>query len=246
MGHYPSKEDADRMCQQLHDDGYSLARPVEVQEREQASAAVAASPSQESPLSLRHESTTAPETLRSAEPTTASRSSGEHWRIRAMSKLPSREAAESLKEQFEKDNFAPADVEQQGKTYTVVVGDFPSERAAQKALTELKAAGGYQPEGVQRSEPRAATADGSAGSSGSHTIWRVLVDSFDKSDDAEKSKEEMLMEDGYGDVEVQTHGDRFRLLMGHFPSKEDAERLCQQLHDDGYAYAKIVEVLQSE
>lgn len=171
--------------------------------------------------------------------------SSERWRIRIMSNIPERGTADSLKEQLDKDQFTPVDIVQQGKTYTVLVGDFPSERAAQQGLTELKTAGGYQPEAVQKSAPKPAAGGASAGSGPAKT-WRVLVNSFDKSDDAEKSKEKMLTEDGYAGVEVQKEGSSFKLLMGRFPSKEDADRMCQQLHDDGYALAKALEVQERE
>lgn len=172
-----------------------------------------------------------PMAARTAHPITAGNGpSSERWRIRVMSNIPEKGTAYSLREQLKKDGVAPVDVlernqtytvcgtgetvrmpldvEQQDRKYTVMAGDFPSERAAQQALAALKTPGGYRPEGVQKIAPK--TRDGGSVRVGEfRRIWRVFIDSFGKSDFAEQGKERMLTEDGYAGVEIQREGNQF-------------------------------------
>ncbi|MCX7717283.1 MAG: SPOR domain-containing protein [Candidatus Sumerlaeaceae bacterium] len=152
------------------------------------------------------------------------------------------QVALGMQRSLQADGYSPVEVADVGGRFMVLVGNFEDQRQAEACMADLKNSKGYQPERVQSAADRSGVRSVATAEAGK--FYRVLVTSLPTREDADKARDSLVADDFIG-AEVLVQDNAFQVVLGKFATRQEADRLVQQLRGSGYAVASIIETVET-
>ncbi len=178
--------------------------------------------------------------------TAASAGGSGKYRVRVASNLPDAQA-EQFASALKNDAYSPVQIVERAGGKVLLVGAVNSEEAARALMSDLGGKG-YSPEGVEtegEAPPVVAVPMDSLGAAGGGTgsTFRVLVGEFNdrsktENEAAAQKLKSSLLQDDYVNVDLESAGDGYQVLMGSFTTEADAQKLSDSLRREGYSQAR--------
>lgn len=165
------------------------------------------------------------------------------YQVLVASNLDDRQAT-NLQSQLVKDGFTPVEKVDAGNgVFNILIGQYDTPKQAEELMNELKQ-NSYLPEKVQSTADRSSH-QRTVSTAEKGRVHRVQVFEFESRAKADEAKAQ-LEKDDYFPVEVVSMEGRFRVLLGNFTTREEAVKLVEMMHRDGYPNPQVVEMASDQ